>query len=512
MPYFVACPTGPCGFSLFHSCRRGAGYSAPSGLKISGFNLRKEGILTCQTMVPTANFLDCPMSLSADTIIFSHTAAFADRSENPHSAPIALAKPNTSGTVRNTIFLHTKWTSYTAPSSYTTSGYNLYLEDGLLCQTQNSSATSPDCTASLPGDSGCFSLTDRFTNDNDIISYAWDLSDGSTSTEANTTHFFTAAGTYTTALNVTSSNGYSNSASTPKVVSAAVVANAVSTAFATPISGAAPLIASVDGSKSADSNGTIIFYFRDCSDNSIPPEETATHVYTTKATIIATIKIIDNQYASSTTIALHDFRKTLCINIEVSEVEITSNWIRVQFESTFARPIMVADLPLFGNNDPCTIRIRDVSATGFDIKTTEWYHPNGIHPAKKASCLVMEKGRTLLPGGALLEAVTFSGTNKSETANYCQPFAKIPVVQTTYASMNEAGTISSRVRKAGLTGFSFAFREQAKKYNSQTEETVNYIAWEPWRRLRGNLAIRSGHNRQYNDPRIVDQCFSAHIQ
>ena len=229
-------------------------------------------------------------------------------------------------------------------------------------------------------------------------------------------------------------------------------------------------------------------------DGSTASGKTASHTYTTKATFTATLTVTDNKGAnntSSTTITVEDAPQAVGINIEVGEVEVSSNWVRVPLESTFTNPIVVAGPPRFNNSDPCVVRIRNIDKTGFDIKLAEWNYQDGTHPAETVSYIVLEKGRTTLPDGSKVEAGSFTGTTSFKTVPFSGTFAKAPVVLTTIASINETDTISGRIKNIGLTSFAYYFREQEKNTNTHANETVNYIAWEPGKGTIGSLQFEA---------------------
>lgn len=716
---FCCLPTYAVAASTYTIHAEWTGYTAPTGLTVSGFKLYQEGTLACQAQTATATSLDCSVSLSADTTNFTLTAAFTDGTESPHSAPFAFAKPSPP-VVSGTTTIHAEWTSYTAPSGYTVSGYNLYMEGALACQTQSPSATSMDCTVSLPADITSFTLTAAFGNGTEsphsspftftkptsappqanitadvsggtvpftvnlsgasstgsISSYQWDFGDGSTGTGttvahtfttagsrtvqltvldannqssvatttitanapvvntppiaaittsassgtapvtitfngsgstagssaiasyswsfgdgstasgatashsfttagtftttltvtdskgltssastaitvaapviltpptavvatstaagpapltvnldgsgskaasgstissyawsfgdgasasgATTSHSFTSAGTYTATLTVTDNKGLTSSASTPIVVSAPVVVNKAPSAVinATPTSGTSPLIATFDGSASSDSDGTIASYIWNFGDGSTASGKTATHTYTTKATFTATLTVKDNQGASttaSTTINVQD--QPLTTEIELGEIAVTGSWVRVPITNTFTNPIVVAGPPSFNGADPCVVRVRNVTPTGFEIRVAEWDYLDGAHSSETVRYLVMEKGRITLPDGSIVEAGSFTGTTSFKTVPFAGTFAKVPVVLTTIVTVNEAAGISGRMKDIGLKNFAYYFREQEKNKNEHLNETVHYIAWEPGKGTVGSMQYEVG--------------------
>jgi hypothetical protein len=264
-------------------------------------------------------------------------------------------------------------------------------------------------------------------------------------------------------------------------------------------SGSAPLNITFSGSSSFDSNGTIASYTWSFGDGTSATGQTAYHTYSTAGTYTAALRVTDNQGASSTTnrtITVQAGSKTPNINIEAGEVSVSSSWVRVSFESAFSNPIVVTGPPTVNNSEPCVVRIRNVTSTGFDIRLTEWNYQDRIHPTEKVNYLVLEKGCTTLPDGTIVEAGSFSGTTSFKTVRFTGAFSKSPVILTTISSMNEYDTISGRVKDIGLSSFAYYFREQEKNTNTHAAETVNYIAWEPGKGMVGSLQFEAGTTGQ----------------
>ncbi len=114
------------------------------------------------------------------------------------------------------------------------------------------------------------------TDDNSVSSYSWNFKDGATATNANPTHTFTEAGSYSVTLTVTDENGLSNTKSLTITVNAPQNEAPVASASASVLSGEAPLEVLFTGSNSTDDKGVISYYWNLPFDDSSAANPTRT--------------------------------------------------------------------------------------------------------------------------------------------------------------------------------------------------------------------------------------------
>ena len=119
---------------------------------------------------------------------------------------------------------------------------------------------------------------DGSTDDTGISSYAWNFSDGSTSSEVNPSHTFTDQGDYEVQLTVTDAEGLNNT-STLTINVAPPNEAPVAILGATPTSGTVPLLVNFTGETSTDDTG-ITNYLWDFADGSTATEINPTHTFT----------------------------------------------------------------------------------------------------------------------------------------------------------------------------------------------------------------------------------------
>ena len=158
-----------------------------------------------------------------------------------------------------------------------------------------------DFTADVDGLTA--NLTSTSTDaDGVIVSYAWDLGDGQTSTESSVVHSFGGAGTYPVKLTVTDDGGGTHSVTKDVTVTAPPAANVPPVAaFTSAISG---LTVAFDGRGSTDSDGTVSAYMWDFGDGSTDPVTTSTtnHSYASAGTYPVKLTVTDDDGATNSII------------------------------------------------------------------------------------------------------------------------------------------------------------------------------------------------------------------
>lgn len=132
----------------------------------------------------------------------------------------------------------------------------------------------------------------------------------------------------------------------------------------------------------------------------------------------------------------------------------------VNFTQTFTSPPLVFTLPTTDGNNSAAHRIRNVTATGFQIMTVEPDGEDGEHVSMSLNFLAIEPGRYLLPDGNKLEACYIetmraqqtNGTHNWETLSFLSGFSGTPAILGQIQTMrNETGNLPSEPSRPWLT-------------------------------------------------------------
>ena len=181
--------------------------------------------------------------------------------------------------------------------------------------------------------------------------------------------------------------------------------------------------------------------------------------------------------------------------MEIGEVGVDHNWRRVKFNNYFVDPVVVAKPLSYNEEDPATLRIRNVDNTGFDIRIQEWDYLDGAHIVEKVGYMVMERGGYTLEDGTKVEAGRFFTDKKGSSyhVNFSQVFNQVPVVVATVSSFNEEDAVCCKLRNIDTKGFDFCM--QGLDDSVHLVEIISYIAWEPSMGITDNIIFEVNRSK-----------------
>ncbi len=326
-----------------------------------------------------------------------------------------------------------------------------------------------------------------------IATYSWSFGDGATATGINAVYTYSTPGSYTASLTVTDSQNVSDSITTPVIITEPTTPNEppVAAVTASEIAGSIPLEVTFSGASSSDPEDEAISYSWNFGDGSTAQGVSAVHTFTTVGAFTVSLTVTDDGGASSTTTTtITTDELTPTFHIELDDIEIDHNWVRIDFAEPFVDPVVVAG-PLSSNGShPSIIRLRNISSSGFEIRLQEWEYLDGSHSLEKVSYLAMEKGRHTLEGGTQIEAGNFqaSGGSKKDV-QFTTVFSEEPVLITSLQSFADTKAATSRIKSISDTEFSVSIEEEELSTVAHDEETIGYIAWEPVNTTIGNMKV-----------------------
>ncbi|MEM6346414.1 MAG: PQQ-dependent sugar dehydrogenase [Bacteroidota bacterium] len=164
---------------------------------------------------------------------------------------------------------------------------------------------------------------------------------------------------------------------------------------------------------------------------------------------------------------------------EVGEVAITDVWTTVNLSQSYIDAVVIAGVPSFNGSQPTTVRVRNVSASSFEIRLDEWECLDETHLVENVPYLVVEAGSHTLPNGIALMAGNQSGiTTAWDTISFPQSLNQSPAVFTQVVTENEASAITVRINDLQSNNLQVAIKldEAENEDNIHQAETLSWLA------------------------------------
>ncbi len=153
-------------------------------------------------------------------------------------------------------------------------------------------------------------------------------------------------------------------------------------------------------------------------------------------------------------------------------------WHSVPFRNRYVWPVVVAGPPTANGPGPATLRVRNVTATGFEFQIDEWQYQDGAHVTEAVGYLVVEAGsHTLMDGTRLTAGITLAD-HEWEAVRFPQPFADTPAVLVTTSSDVGKAAVTERLQAVGPSGFEVKLQEEQGADGWHTRERLSWIALE----------------------------------
>jgi hypothetical protein len=122
--------------------------------------------------------------------------------------------------------------------------------------------------------------------------------------------------------------------------------------------------------------------------------------------------------------------------------------------------------------------VRNVTASGFEIRLDEWDNLDGRHGLETVSYIAAEPGRHKV-GDVTLEAGALTADGSWRSASLGDPFGTTPIVLPQVASAHDHHPANVRLRGVNASGFQLRLQEHEARERAghrHAQETVHYVA------------------------------------
>ncbi len=159
-------------------------------------------------------------------------------------------------------------------------------------------------------------------------------------------------------------------------------------------------------------------------------------------------------------------------------INLSSIWMTVNLNGFYTDPVIVASINSINDDDPATLRIRNVTSTSFQIQIDEWDYQNGKHQFESVNYMVMESGIHFLENGKRVLAGNYLVNHNWHQVQFTQAFDLAPVVLAQTVTRNGGAAVVTRIDDVSANGFKVKLQEEEAADGRHFYETVSWIAFE----------------------------------
>ena len=173
---------------------------------------------------------------------------------------------------------------------------------------------------------------------------------------------------------------------------------------------------------------------------------------------------------------------------------------------SFTTEIQNAIVKMFGedvNGDPFTLRVRNVTSSGFEFQIDEYDYQDGSTGTEGISWMAVSEGTHTLTNGTMIQAGSVTATNEDITnVSFDSGFTN-PVVFSQLSSDNELSAVVTRNSSVNSNGFNVQMHEQEANAVGHATEDIGWIAIESGGSVgNGFLVGTTGDNVTHNNTTI----------
>jgi len=191
-------------------------------------------------------------------------------------------------------------------------------------------------------------------------------------------------------------------------------------------------------------------------------------------------------------------------SITVSQPNSTI-WRKIGFDNAFSEPPIVIMGPLsYNGGDPTTVRVRNITAEGFEFQFDEWDYRDGAHTTETVSYMALTHGMHQWGSLMVLAGKIDDVNHQWQKVGFAKEFISSPVLLAQQVSDNDFQAAAIRLNNVDTAGFAIAIQEEELNRSidggQHTDEQVNYVAVAQGTGSIGDGAIKAGSTaKEVND-------------
>lgn len=200
---------------------------------------------------------------------------------------------------------------------------------------------------------------------------------------------------------------------------------------------------------------------------------------------IFNVDVLVDDGVDSVAVAFRWFVATPQVHSEIGSVTVaqadSDEWHAVSFGDIFVDPIVVMGPPTRSDSAPVTVRVRDVTPTGFEFQIDEWDYLDGAHGSETLAWMAVDAGAHVLDTGeALVAGVTEFVDHDWKTQDLpAGAFSVTPLVLAQIVTSGHPEAAVDRLQNVGSGSFEVKLQEQEKEDGLIGAEKIHWIAIEP---------------------------------
>ncbi|MDY7093606.1 MAG: trypsin-like peptidase domain-containing protein [Acidobacteriota bacterium] len=165
--------------------------------------------------------------------------------------------------------------------------------------------------------------------------------------------------------------------------------------------------------------------------------------------------------------------------VEARSVSINHNWTSVSFTQSFSSaPVVLAQVATFNGSQAVVTRVRNVTASGFDIRLQEEEGNDGTHASETVHWIAVEQGSATVGGNTFVVATRSNVDHGFASISFGQSLSS-PVFLAAMQTFNGSDPAALRHRNLTTTGVEVKVEEEESLDSEVTHfnsEVVGYIA------------------------------------